>query len=426
MDTRVYTLGELVVATLELLGIAEVQGAICYGHHHPPYTDAGYWIESEDMLAADSPTFKKCPAFKSSCNSVAECYVGADGEPLPSPGADCEVCQEGYKGRLCSSCEEGYYHYDGTKCLRCEELPLYPMPIFLYPLLFTFTFFSFMRAISASLASFAVCVNNLKILAILLSLKLEWDPADRPDATEGFRDKLRVLNYNIDLSVFECSLGWGFKEKWWFTIFLPFILVAMESVPFLTAMLANSMKSHRPDLLTYRSGWPWLLPIEAVRKVTHGYRVFVAYLVGVKPPAWAALKDVAGTPAFTTLVDPAISFVVRLSSQFFIVETTKTLQVFARKSLNGKGYVGAAPDIDWGSQDHMYMVYGAVVFFTFYCILIPGLKIKVIRDGVAQRTLGDKQFRDRWKSLYLKQFPEFWWWFIFNSFGSQWVFVLIK
>ncbi|KAK3282216.1 hypothetical protein CYMTET_10037 [Cymbomonas tetramitiformis] len=200
----------------------------------------------------------------------------------------------------------------------------------------------------------------------------------------------------------------------------------MESVPFLIAMLANSMKSHRPELLTYRSGWPWLVPIEAVRKVTHGYRVAVAYLVGVKPPAWAALKDVAGTPAFTTLVDPAISFVVRLSTQFLIVETTKTMQVFAGKSLNGQWYVGAAPDIDWGSKEHMYMIYGSVLFFTLYCLFIPGLKMYVIWRGVAERTLGDKQFQDRYKSLYLKQFPEFWWWFIFNSFGSQWVFVLIK
>ncbi|KAK3282215.1 hypothetical protein CYMTET_10036 [Cymbomonas tetramitiformis] len=145
-------------------------GAICYGHYHPPYTDAGYWIESKDMFAAASPAFKKCPAYKSSCNSVAECYVGADGEPLP--GTDCEVCQEGYKGRLCSSCEEGYYRYGGTKCLPCEKAALYPVSMVLLPLLFTFLFFSFMRTISSSLASFSVCVNNLKVLAILLSLEV--------------------------------------------------------------------------------------------------------------------------------------------------------------------------------------------------------------------------------------------------------------
>ncbi|KAK3256144.1 hypothetical protein CYMTET_34707, partial [Cymbomonas tetramitiformis] len=187
----------------------------------------------------------------------------------------------GYTDRLCSVCEDGY-HAGSKQCRVC------PNDMWLYissPFFFTIFFFFASARLGRTLQTFNLSMDTIKIVAVIGSFNLNW-----PIGPEVF-DYMASTNFNIDLSYYDCSLNWDYEAKWWFTMALPFLLIAVKSMDYAAILMVKGLLQVSPSMV---NGWRsfWLAPLRFYRGCMFLYDWVLSYILIEPRPKFMHLGEV--------------------------------------------------------------------------------------------------------------------------------------
>eukprot|EP00163_Fabomonas_tropica_P033344 TRINITY_DN8701_c2_g1_i1.p1 TRINITY_DN8701_c2_g1~~TRINITY_DN8701_c2_g1_i1.p1 ORF type:complete len:1317 (-),score=227.57 TRINITY_DN8701_c2_g1_i1:80-3820(-) len=171
-------------------------GAICDGKRTPPYPAPKYW--QSDL---QSEVFIKCA-------NIEAC-----------PGGKVQPCEDGYEGRQCSACKEGFYA-NGDQCLKCTSLNFA-----MWGLLAGFICLSAMvilsitgRRSSCYTATLHMLAYYAQAMVLIMSLPYQWPTVVR----RAYLWAASPFVWGVDALAGECFMPfWGFGAKLIFMASLP-------------------------------------------------------------------------------------------------------------------------------------------------------------------------------------------------------------
>lgn len=195
------------------------RGAECLGGEDRPVPKKGYWV---DKNADEITEVYECPV-RSAC-------VGEGN------------CTDGHTGRLCNSCEEGYFSvFD--RCFKC--LSKWIMGVFFVVL--AVGWYVLNVTISKNLASLEMILSWAQLANVIGDVDLRWPPI--LEVVFGVAD---LMDFDVDIIQPTCfKATWTYEENFFVQLCLPFI---MGSIALMGYIIARALKtvSKNPETLQFR------------------------------------------------------------------------------------------------------------------------------------------------------------------------------
>ena len=211
-------------------------GGLCVGGPVAPIARPGY--QGTDT----SGVFIECP--------VADACLGSD------------LCQTGYRGRLCADCAEGFYKIN-EKCFKCSKGNAAVMPIMLMAAFGLSCLLVWLNTRESALygwAAFIISMNSAQIVAIYADLSLGWN-----DLASNIFRVFSVLNFNLDLASPECSVKVGnvWVAKYIMTMLLPLLFALLFALVYVLVLVyasfvratADAWVAAHPDAHAPSNSW---------------------------------------------------------------------------------------------------------------------------------------------------------------------------
>jgi hypothetical protein len=288
-------------------------GAVCPGgSEDPPRGEPGYWTENSGQPG----------------ERVEVVFLKCDNEGACPGGQGSAVCATGYKGRLCSLCEDRYYP-SGFECRVCPKSSVFTVvAFFVFVVLVCVMLFRLVGSdASAYGGTIGIATYFFQVLSVLSKVDLKW-PVEVQSAMAIVS---APFSLNVDVLASECSVpGMDFPKKW----------SAMMLIPWLFGFLFGSV---------------WLLS-----KIALGLRFVYRSIRGVsteRPPTLegASLGD-GLINAFSLLL--ALTYLTLISTSFQLFDCTL--------GLDGQASLDAEPSLvcyqRWWWKLFPAAVFGVVVY----------------------------------------------------------------
>ena len=257
-------------------------GATCPGKDELPRALDGFW-RSRDRRADFIPCTPKAAcmggedvvccnvgeAFSADLSGCCDCSTSAenrqcrryDGSVVPASGSKvCEAgsgeipaqimtchsvmtCEEGYTGTECAKCARRYYRLVGL----CEPCPNWAGMYIVIAIVMLVAFCGagyFLAKREVNLSGLGIGVDYLQTLAMFSAFNFKW-----PNTLHSIFTVVSSTTFNTELLATECSVDWGFKEKWTLVMCLVPLLVLTFAFIWLMCVIADRWKECRnPEL----------------------------------------------------------------------------------------------------------------------------------------------------------------------------------
>jgi hypothetical protein len=167
-----------------------VPGLICSGKLAPPVPIAGFVVSSSSNQHG-SPSVRVSACVQ--CRPAGACAGGA-GSP----------CSEGYTGRRCGICDDGFYVWSGS-CKSCGHVGIvYSLALLLVVLVFVLTsFFIWQTLLDPRIGSPVVFMLRLmETLGLMSAMAIAW-----PAVVLDFLSFVNLANFNTEIFRTECLFG---------------------------------------------------------------------------------------------------------------------------------------------------------------------------------------------------------------------------
>jgi hypothetical protein len=165
-------------------------GLICSGKLAPPVPIAGFVVSSSSNQHG-SPSVRVSACVQ--CRPAGACAGGA-GSP----------CSEGYTGRRCGICDDGFYVWSGS-CKSCGHVGIvYSLNLLLVALVFVLTsFFIWQTLLDPRIGSPVVFMLRLmETLGLMSAMAIAW-----PAVVLNFLSFVNLANFNTEMFRTECLFG---------------------------------------------------------------------------------------------------------------------------------------------------------------------------------------------------------------------------
>ena len=185
------------------------KGASCAGADEPATALPGYWEDRNGSYFV-------------SCLPSSACLGGVTSE-----------CATGYRGDRCGWCEAKYWRFR-DKCAACSNnTEWYYLLLIVVPLVLVFWT---LQSVSKNFRSGALAItfdfiqgllrkfrkSYFIVLSLTTAFKVNW-----PDKLESLFVFASTANINLDFLSLECTMGFTYWEKWFFSLSIPFIVGAV-------------------------------------------------------------------------------------------------------------------------------------------------------------------------------------------------------
>ncbi len=193
-------------------------GGACNGTDARPVPVRGYWASSRSPFA-----FIRC-------------------DPIDAcPGGELERCAEGYRGRMCSQCMQGWFRAGG-ECKRCPKgAPgiLFAFVLFSVLIVVLLVRFGGRRSAKAYGGTIGIATKFFQVLAVIGRLDVLW-----PSSVKSTIAALTTpFSLKFDTLGPECSaVSIRYEHKWGFTMLLPVFFAAIFAVVFIGAWVVSKIK----------------------------------------------------------------------------------------------------------------------------------------------------------------------------------------
>eukprot|EP00191_Tetraselmis_sp_GSL018_P017914 CAMPEP_0177586998 /NCGR_PEP_ID=MMETSP0419_2-20121207/5393_1 /TAXON_ID=582737 /ORGANISM="Tetraselmis sp., Strain GSL018" /LENGTH=1998 /DNA_ID=CAMNT_0019076971 /DNA_START=225 /DNA_END=6221 /DNA_ORIENTATION=- len=389
-------------------------GGVCEGGLQPPYPEDGFWGDwsSADWSSVDwgdvasvatrvkevsAVLFHKCHT-ASQCTSDCGEELLESGEPLGSQATKSEcrsnvtmLCEEGYGGRMCHACTEGFFGV-GFKCFPCKE----PRALFTLGTILSIIIVWYLLNRVAAMAYEAVDLMLIYFqnASTITAFSLNWDPmlVNYPFWI------LAVVNFDVTYITPECIWGsWSFGHSFVLQQLLPVIVIAIYASYYgankAMLRLVSRCQTH-PD------------PEDGAAPAAAGGRccsIAARLLHGcgmaASPQELVRVRDecIAGSASFLNVV--------------YHTMTLTSLQVFFCRGLpDGSKFVSAGPSVlCWEGAHFAYVVLGLIGLIV-YTFGIPTAFFLVLRYGRVYNLFHQERFKRQWGWLYLRYEREWYFW----------------
>ena len=193
-----------------------VAGLTCEGRLEPPTPSAGFVVSSStNQHGSPSVAVSTCVQ----CRNRQACAGGA-GSP----------CAQGYTGRRCGICDDGFYVWGGF-CMSCgHDATVYFLAVLLIVLVFVLTsFFIWQTLLDPRVGSPIVFILRLlETLGLMSSMVIDW-----PGVVLNFLSTVNLVNFNTEMFRTECLFGHPHPiSKAVTSAFLPVVLFAAGLILF--------------------------------------------------------------------------------------------------------------------------------------------------------------------------------------------------
>eukprot|EP00736_Rhodelphis_marinus_P003721 Rmarinus@m.7852 len=347
------------------------EGATCRGEQNPPIALEDYWISPDLSDHTDKGEWRFLL-----CNKEAGCKGGN----YEGTTATLSECREGYTGRMCAACEEGYWRLD-NQCMRCQSTSFQFYHLILF-LLVGLVWLPMLRQMSATIPSLSCIIAYLQTMDIVGRFNVTW-----PDVARPFFTVASFFNYNIRLSLFECYWSNDWMVSWVMYMILPILFVGVTLLHLcwktvVLPRLIDNLDRSFPDIVAWGSKQTWLVKMYPVR----GGRILAS-------------------------VDEHIAFFVYTLTVLYIALVLHSVELLpCTEYSEGKFFINNVPDSRCYTEDYNLKVAISAMGILFYVIGIP-LTIGIIVCTLGPSTLrNNRRFYHRFYFLCRRYKLEYYWW----------------
>jgi hypothetical protein len=146
-----------------------------------------------------------------------------DACPKTSSTSSVTACNDGYTGFICGACESFLYYKIGSNCAQCPslEVKIISFLAIIFAGIFIVWKISQIKNFE-KLADYRALLFWIQILAYFPRFSSSW-----PQELQLLFQIVSVFNLDIELIAPECSLTFGFWEKYYFKLSLPLVVVSL-------------------------------------------------------------------------------------------------------------------------------------------------------------------------------------------------------
>ncbi|KAK3271227.1 hypothetical protein CYMTET_20409, partial [Cymbomonas tetramitiformis] len=280
-------------------------------------------------------------------------------------------CEEGYTGRLCMQCAEGYLNVNGN----CYMCPVDYVP----QLLFTVSTVGGVVAawvflgvyMAGNYTSLSILLMYLQIGSMLQGFNMGW-----PSSINTWITIQQIVNFDVDLISPQCIVTeYGFAYSYYLQLFLP------------PAVLGLNVARH--EFTKYR--------LSKANGLAQSSRVIQTRLR-------RKLES-----SYNSKVATVLSFMEVVYHSLCI----RSVQPWICDSMGGDlHYLAAAPDIECWKGEHIYMLVASVFTFFIYLMGIPVCFALILAAGHQKGWLADTTFMHRYGFMYADYELEWTWWIL--------------
>mmetsp|Transcript_31463 Transcript_31463/g.74760 ORF Transcript_31463/g.74760 Transcript_31463/m.74760 type:complete len:1288 (-) Transcript_31463:217-4080(-) len=386
-------------------------GGVCPGGSHQPYPSNGYWGNWSliDGSVKDSreyaeyvkrTAFHHCP-YSAFCTS--SCAPTGTEEPSntttgPDQGTGdaCRsnpenVCSEGHKGRLCESCEDGYFVL-GSKCFKC----LKPEGLFVGGATFAIICIWYLlnRVAAGNYEAVDLMLIYFQNASTITAFSLNWHPS----LVEYPFWALAIVNFDVTYISPQCTWSsWSYGHGLILQKMLPIIVMSIYLILYLVNKAVIEAFGRRDsDTLSMMS----------VAEDDGGKHVG-----GVLA---AVLRKLGQATSHEELHQLGDTYIAGSASFLNVVYHTMTLKsfeaFFCKELLDGTEYLVAGPSVlCWQGPHWGYLAlssFGLII----YTAGVPTLFFMILRYGKIHNLFRNSRFMRQWGWLYLRYEKEWYFW----------------
>ena len=381
-------------------------GGKCLGGAARPYPEPGYWAVAE-----------------SNRTEVWECAARAacPGWMKGKAEVDSFVCGEGYTGRMCNSCEDGFFKFSGF-CYNCVGTfgSAYK---FAYAVLLLATIAAWiaLNKFVSMIDAVDVSLLFLQILFIVGTFNLNWD-----ETAQSVLSGLTFTNFNVDFVSPQCVTPYTIADAFVLNMMMPFFAVGLLALDWGYTLLKS--KGKKGD--TSEHHWRAVKKAGGRRRSSANGRLSVTGAPVAVPLGTMVGSEITWKEQtlWETWFENSIFTFGSFLNIVYPSLVYQSFSVFRCMDMAGTSVMVADPTLECGSSAHQGLQAGAVLGIIFYVIGIPAMFSYVLWNGERHTLFDNQDYRDRFGWLFERYESEFYFWeltFVFRrlAFVSISVFV---
>mmetsp|Transcript_6814 Transcript_6814/g.23812 ORF Transcript_6814/g.23812 Transcript_6814/m.23812 type:complete len:1139 (-) Transcript_6814:31-3447(-) len=361
-------------------------GGACDGAFHAPYPQMGFWgswglVPSRNGTSEDGSV----PEVFFECDP-GRCDGDCDGASARQGLRECRsepsnLCNVGMEGRMCRSCELGYFSLGG-QCTKCRS----PAGLFVFGWLaaIIMAWIVLNAYASARYDAIDVVLLYLQVASMISTFGLRWHEF----LVSNVFNLIQFVNFDIDFFSPQCLStesyeAWSFWHGFLLQILLPVGVLAFLATRTLFAWARTELHARRQ----IRAARP-----SASEDVSSFYRD------GAREKFSAAVKD-------------GIYSLGMFMNTCYHTYTSKALSIFFCRGLpDGTSFLVAAPEITCWEGAHQKMIPVAVLSLLAFTTGVPAMCVVVLRYGRAHNLFKDPDFSRMFGWIYLRYEKDHYWW----------------
>jgi len=311
------------------------EGATCEGDEAPIVPAEGFWA---DTSAAEISDVYECP-LRSACLGNG-------------------TCSEGYMGRVCDDCMDGYFK-GFAHCFKCIPSQLLVSLL----VLLVAVWYLLNDIISRSLPSVEIMLSWAQLANVIGDLDLRW-----PSSLEIVFGVANIMDFDVDIVEPTCfKASWTYAENFFVQLALPFILGGVAMIGYILSCILG-----------------------AVMRSSKGEQSPVARFFRLP-------RDRADLDARWDATVAAFLSSIEIT---YITIAKYCFDSFKCEDMHGVSVLSASPDIECGSREHDSVRAQGAVGILFYVIGFPVYVVWVLYSLHRKQAFSDPVALRRYGFLY--------------------------
>eukprot|EP00003_Mantamonas_plastica_P032012 TRINITY_DN854_c0_g1_i1.p1 TRINITY_DN854_c0_g1~~TRINITY_DN854_c0_g1_i1.p1 ORF type:complete len:2525 (-),score=734.09 TRINITY_DN854_c0_g1_i1:3672-10397(-) len=353
------------------------KNAVCNGRLSKPFAMPGHFSTDNGL------TFSRCALLES-------CL-----------GGNSSSCLTGYSGRLCGSCDVGFYSL-GDRCFKCEDgsdvqFYLLAVIVVMFMLWSRHQVRKSIHKRGGDIVSLSIA--HLQVMSTFADYRLQW-----PSGVKTVFDVFSFSNLSIDVTAPECQFeGWNYETKFWLTMAMPLVLVTGVFVRILFEQLRNMLVDRYGE--QFKAQFPSFCAMPG-----HDLSDFQFVLSSIRFSVATWFFEMGED--FKTSLTFMINETLLTLALLYIILCKRVLETFDCTDLgNGLVILDAVPDEECWKEGglHMRMLFPGIIFSLIYALGIPILFFEIMRRWKSKEAREEPEFEKKYSVLTVKYNDRFYW-----------------
>eukprot|EP01025_Chloroclados_australasicus_P059867 TRINITY_DN7603_c0_g1_i1.p1 TRINITY_DN7603_c0_g1~~TRINITY_DN7603_c0_g1_i1.p1 ORF type:complete len:1470 (-),score=133.53 TRINITY_DN7603_c0_g1_i1:1759-5634(-) len=359
---------------------------VCEGQNIPMYPEPGYWVAVENPIEIHQ------------CSPQENCLGGME-----------SLCKEGYDGKICEGCADGYYQIFG----QCQNCPAKIVLIFQVTGI-VIAWWIINTVMSRNMETFDVILSWVQLLSVVGAFEMNW-----PSSIYRILNLAALFAFEVDIIELSCLVpNWGFYHNFVVQLSMPIVVgvCAMLSY-FVSYLVYHSHKQARQIIKSKVRSFTehQITLVKHILETFYGLAKSILQLLFILPETREELYR-----ARNYAIAVPLSFV----SISYLTLSKYTFESFKCIDFNNENVMKGSIDISCDSEEYNRIQILGIIGLVLYIIPFPVLCFVVLRMLKNRKAFHIKTNLEQFGWLYNRYEVE-WYWYELTQMAHRVLFVLV-